>query len=237
MSAETSPAGEADSSNESDANSSTECPTCGDTFKNENAVKIHHTKIHNESIAGVEVECSWCGETLRRKKYRVKDYDEQFCGRNCQGEYYDENMEGENAVRWKGGKEKRECVICGGSFRARPARDTKLCSRECHGKYISQIQSGDGHPNWKGGKINYYGKNWQQQREKARERDEYKCQDCGVCEQELQRQLDVHHIKPLHDYRDGSDDEWWKGANKLNNLITLCQSCHKKWEGIPLAPQ
>lgn len=54
----------------------------------------------------------------------------------------------------------------------------------------------------------------------ARKQDNYTCQNCGKTqEQELEtdnRKLSVHHI-------DGNDTN-----NNLENLITLCNSCHKK---------
>lgn len=228
--------GKASSGNESVSNNSVECPTCGESFKGESGVKIHHQKIHNESIAGEEVECDWCGEILQRKKYRIEKFDKQFCDEKCQGEYYDEHMEGENAVRWDGGKEKRSCEICGDVFEARPQRDRKLCSKECHGVYMRRIQSGEDHPNWKGGSNGYYGKNWNKQRRKARERDNFRCRDCGVSESNLDRELDVHHITPLRKFKERDDIIWWEEANKLDNLISFCHTCHKKWEGMPIVP-
>ncbi|WP_206536580.1 HNH endonuclease [Halorubrum tebenquichense] len=43
--------------------------------------------------------------------------------------------------------------------------------------------------------------------------------------------LHVHHIT-----RFGAFDSYQK-ANRLENLVTLCRSCHLgKWEGIPLRP-
>lgn len=230
--------GSAESSNDSRVDNSAECPTCGNEYKNESAVKIHHAKIHNESIAGVEVDCSWCGETLRRRKYRVEKFDEQFCGEGCQGEYYDEHMEGENSLRWEGGKEERDCQMCGSSFKEWPGRDTKYCSRECHGKGTSQRQSGEGHPNWKGGKVNYYGRNWPQQRKKALQRDQYRCQRCLTGVNELKRQPDVHHIRRIKWFKKNYDaPEWYEKGNELENLVCFCHSCHQKWEGIPLRPQ
>lgn len=56
-------------------------------------------------------------------------------------------------------------------------------------------------------------KNYQQTRLSALERDSYTCQDCGSKER-----LEVHHIVPFRDTMD----------NSLNNLKTLCKSCHVK---------
>jgi len=53
-------------------------------------------------------------------------------------------------------------------------------------------------------------------KEQVRMRDVYKCRECGCPQIENGRHLDVHHI----DYN--------KKNNNINNLITLCKSCHPK---------
>jgi len=78
---------------------------------------------------------------------------------------------------------------------------------------------------WRGGSVNYRGPNWQQQRRKARKRDNYTCQDCGVTEASLGQELNVHHLRPYHEF-----DDNWKEANKLDNLISLCLPCHIRAE-------
>ena len=89
---------------------------------------------------------------------------------------------------------------------------------------------GENSPFWEEGYDRYYGANWQEKRKEARERDGYKCQDCGVSEQELEIPLHVHHINPIKNFDDVED------ANRLSNLVSLCQPCHNRWEGIPLKP-
>lgn len=85
---------------------------------------------------------------------------------------------------------------------------------------------------WKGGRSNtIYKGRWANQRDKARERDNWRCQRCGVKESDISRELDVHHKKP---YRKFEDKE---NANKLENLITLCRSCHGKMERWPVQPE
>jgi hypothetical protein len=41
---------------------------------------------------------------------------------------------------------------------------------------------------------NPYPENWSKQKEIARERDNYMCQECGICQIKLNKKLDVHHI-------------------------------------------
>ena len=75
--------------------------------------------------------------------------------------------------------------------------------------------------NWNNGK-NKYGSNWESIKEKVRERDEYCCKVCG--KKEVDKKHDVHHKIPFKQFNDVAT------ANKMDNLITLCRSCHKKAE-------
>jgi len=73
--------------------------------------------------------------------------------------------------------------------------------------------------NWKHGKSKLHRrlrfKNYFRTREMVFKRDNYECQQCG-----LDMKLNMHHIKPVKDFPELVDD--------LNNLITLCKSCHRK---------
>ena len=68
------------------------------------------------------------------------------------------------------------------------------------------------------------GEEWRSTREQVLERDGYECQFCGVTEEAHQerhdRGLAAHHIIPESD--GGSDDP--------ENLLTVCQSCHRTLE-------
>ena len=75
-----------------------------------------------------------------------------------------------------------------------------------------------------------YGPNWATQRGAARVRDGTICRQCSAPEREG-RQHDVHHITPFRvfGYVPGVND-FYKLANQLENLITLCPSCHRRAE-------
>ncbi len=91
---------------------------------------------------------------------------------------------------------------------------------------------------------NDYGPEWPKIREKVRARDGYKCQVCGT--PEAARQHDVHHKIPFRafirsakssrsipevpDFAPKSGDFGLQQANRLENLVTLCPSCHKQVE-------
>lgn len=77
---------------------------------------------------------------------------------------------------------------------------------------------------------NDYGPNWPEQRDKARARDGYRCRTCGAPERDG-RQHDVHHIRPFREYGYiPGENENYLLANQLDNLITLCPTCHRRAE-------
>ena len=69
---------------------------------------------------------------------------------------------------------------------------------------------------------NHYGPDWPRIRDRVRARDRYTCQVCGAVE--ASRQHDVHHKVPLRVFTSLVE------ANRLDNLTTLCPSCHHKVE-------
>ncbi len=75
-----------------------------------------------------------------------------------------------------------------------------------------------------------YGPNWNAQRTAARARDAYRCRRCGAPEQDG-RQHHVHHLTPFRvfGYVPGRNDHY-QIANRLENLITLCPTCHRRAE-------
>jgi 5-methylcytosine-specific restriction endonuclease McrA len=139
------------------------------------------------------------------------------------------------------------CVICNqafipfsekGSGRTIISLNVLTCSDRCKEEYrktvnaerkdkISTAFTGEKHPNWIGGISFYRGENWRKQRRLARERDNYTCQMCGLTKSKIKRIFkrlpEVHHIIPYRKF--GGD---YEVANSLDNLITLCPSCHTK---------
>jgi len=256
------------------------CPKCGETFKSESGVKIHHKRIHGESIAGEQSTCEICGDDFRHGK----DEAGRFCSHECYGEYKKQAYIGEGNPR----EIKRvtlTCPICEDEFEVQKhAEDRRVCcSNECAGKRRSKIFVGENHQNYterieidcswcgetlerlecrtklhdnqfcdvgcyakwvsenKSGKNHYkykpesekeYGKGWnEEKRESVRKRDNRVCQSCGEEASGYFDKLDVHHIEPADTFN--SDEK----RNAKENLISLCRSCHPKWEQMaPLRP-
>ena len=88
-------------------------------------------------------------------------------------------------------------------------------------KILSEVQKtkiGPLAPNWQNGRsFESYGKGFNNiVKNRIRDRDEYKCQLCGVLEKGGSENLSIHHI----DYN--------KQNNSGNNLIALCRACNSK---------
>ncbi|MBI2952627.1 HNH endonuclease [bacterium] len=126
------------------------------------------------------------------------------------------------------------CLHCGRSFPAptwyvREGLRVVFCGEACRRAWEEGQEEGvlrlDGRPDHRGG-------DWEVRARQARERDGFACRGCGVTEERLGRQLDVHHIVPFRLFPPGAD------ANRLDNLVSLCPVCHARAEaeGIDALP-
>lgn len=163
--------------------------------------------------------CDCCGKTVT--VYESEEiYDNHFCSRKCKLKFHSENIS-----PWNKGINIVEitCDFCSKQI-LRPLSKLKqskshFCSKECYDKWKIKNLIGNKNPNWKNGSIRYRGDNWNVQRKKILELDNYECVFCGSTEK-----LDVHHIVPFRNFLDYNE------ANQLENLITLCHSCHMIYE-------
>ncbi len=83
---------------------------------------------------------------------------------------------------------------------------------------------------WTGEQVEDRGPSWPAQRDRARQRDGYRCQWCGA-EERPGLQHHVHHLVPFREagwIPGENDNHLW--ANRLENLVTLCPSCHRRAE-------
>jgi DEAD/DEAH box helicase domain-containing protein len=78
--------------------------------------------------------------------------------------------------------------------------------------------------------INNYGPNWEGVRAAVRARDHYRCTQCRTPEPRGQEH-DVHHLTPFRvfGYIPGVNDHYLL-ANRLENLVLVCRSCHQRIE-------
>ena len=150
--------------------------------------------------------CKFCNEIFLSRDPRQK-YCSQECAKKAQQ------------------VPKRACQNCGKMFK--PSKPhIQFCGRECSRIGQKRFFGQDNHF-WIDGSNSqtYYGSNWRTQRERALKRDKFTCQRCGVTRKQLNRDLDIHHKIRFKEF-DGN----WKAANRLNNLISLCPSCHRQIE-------
>lgn len=160
----------------------------------------------------VNVECHVCGNEYQRALWDARQNEKNYCP-DC----------------WGNTSITITCERCGQEKEVKRASGQRFCSYECMGEWRSSVQSGENHPRWTGGYDGYYGPNWRDQRDLARERDDYTCQRCGVHEDDLDQQLEVHHIEPFRSFNGGGEMDY-EAANRLENLVTYCPSCHLKVE-------
>lgn len=79
-----------------------------------------------------------------------------------------------------------------------------------------------------------YGPDWDEHRDAPLSRDDNQCRVCsdisGVVSAD---RTDVHHITPIKEFGvfDSESDVDYEAMNHPSNLITLCASCHRKFEG------
>jgi 5-methylcytosine-specific restriction endonuclease McrA len=202
------------------------------------------------------VRCVNCGKQFSKK---IKDLKElNFCSRDCFFQYNHNNHSTviENAVKKE--KVKITCKYCGREFMVYPSRHKKqFCNRICHAlskvipavhiekqctycgkrykttihqllkrdsKYCSKHCMNMGSRKGNRGAYSFY---WRKIAAQIRKRDNNTCQLCS--KHSTGRNLDVHHKRPARLFGDD-----YEAANRSENLITLCKSCHKKVEENPL---
>lgn len=164
--------------------------------------------------------CVHCGITF--KVIESRDKKAKFCSSSCRAKHLSPIINAKN----KKGKNVN-CDNCGKEFYKKMS-DIKLnnyCSVKCMGNHYSEsgMFSGENSGTWNGGKIHYRGDNWSLQRRRARERDNCTCQRCGIAEKEYGQELSVHHIIPFIMFNGD-----YLQANKIGNLVSVCEPCHRK---------
>lgn len=207
------------------------CPKCGDSFNDERSMKIHHSIVHNESIAKENSNCEACGSPF---SYYPSSKPGKYCsdcvekGLSRDINHIDEENKhkfksGKENINYKGGKE-IECHLCEELSWFSPAhikeKENYFCSDSCYREWQSDNYQGEGNPNWKGGYNPNYSDGWWSARREALQRDNKECQLCSSKESFDGRNCDVHHKKPVREFDNPSE------AHFLDNLITLCRSCH-----------
>jgi 5-methylcytosine-specific restriction endonuclease McrA len=169
-----------------------------------------------------EKEGLYCSTCVERERWR-----------------HEPDIEKENNPRWTGGKQELECDNCDANIVRRQSNitgDHVFCSDDCQYEWLSETFTGEGHPNWKGGANVNYGQGWRRVRERALERDGRECVICGTTKEELGRNPDVHHIIPVRAFVETPVTAVFD-AHYLENVVSLCPSCHRQAEFGTISPE
>lgn len=191
---------------------------CNDVCKGRYIGKNFNNYTHRNPEHKISKLCLNCN-----KNYYIpnKRKNSKFCTQNCRAEYYAKDIT-KNQINRK----KVDCDNCNNQFEKKVSdvRNLNFCKTDCMYEYYSKenLFTGSNSGTWNGGKQGYKGKNWLSQRRKIRKRDNYTCQECGITEDKYGQELSVHHIIPFIMFDD------YKKANKDDNLICVCEPCHRK---------
>lgn len=222
-----------------------QCPECGKTFLSLKSWPTNHCSRKCSSKSTVHVHfnsqpigkkfCEICGKEIKKGKWSGV----RFCSQKCFGIHLTKTRTGVPRPEVSGPQPQRykrvskTCPQCEKEFQVKQSQAARrrFCSKACMANFQVGSVSGENNFNWRGGYDPYYGPNWRQQRRNARRRDNYTCQRCGIDENKLKKQLDVHHIRPFRLFKKD-----YKRANRLSNLVSLCPVCHLVTEHTPKPP-
>ncbi|WP_435195600.1 HNH endonuclease [Natronomonas sp. EA1] len=237
-----------------------ECPTCGKHLDTEQGVRIHHTRVHDERLPnrtckGCSTEfydpkaqrvfCDDCNPNAGEHNGNWKGAKETTQCKRCdeEFEYYPSDKKGvycsdcvSSATSFLGTPSyerkdsspvMRRCEQCDGLFSVYPYvvrnGEGRFCSRGCHSEWMSENWRGENHHQWIDGDVTYSGK-WWAVRRLALDRDNHQCRHCGVTKDEIGQEPDVHHLTPIREFDNPQN------AHTLENVISLCRSCHRRAE-------
>lgn len=210
-------------------NSSYEKKYCSDACRRRNT-SYEGTSNPNYNGGKTQGNCEFCGTEF---EYYPSAKKGRFCPECVQTRNWQRppSATGTDNPRWNGGKRPVDCIVCGTTVERYPSNigSVTVCSENCRGAWLSTEFSGPGHPNWKGGTNLSYGAGWSDVRERALSRDGHQCVTCETTRDELGRNPDVHHIIPVRWFID-SDNHEREDAHFIENVVTLCPSCHRKAE-------
>jgi len=198
---------------------------CLGSWQSENKSGENHPAYNK-----VDVSCDNCGEIFKRKPSLVETSEKNFCDMDCRNQSYNDDDDWDFGP--KKTKEDIECDNCGIAFEQYPSRvernEYNFCSKDCHYEFIPKegLREGKNNPYWSVGETQqYYGPNWENKRKERLKIDNYKCLRCGISnsanKERYGRSLSVHHIIPIKQFNGD-----YNSANKIQNLVSLCNSCH-----------
>lgn len=153
------------------------------------------------------VNCEICGKPFKPNASSTGKY----CSIQCVGKA----RLGNNHWRFNEEDRKKICDHCGNEYidsRVNPNR--KYCSQKCY--FLANTGTNHWYYNPDATRNGYPIEFNMQLKKYIRRRDNYRCQICNKTESTNKHRLDVHHIN------------YNKSNNEVDNLISLCKSCHMR---------
>lgn len=169
--------------------------------------------------------CDYCGQNIERVPSHFNDTN--FCSVDCLDAYRYENAKNPKP------REQSKCLVCKSDFlpNNRSGRIQKYCSRQCFETAHKENMRGKNNPAYIDGRnatrTYNVGEEWHKIRMRVYKRDNFTCQCCGVkcisknkamrTGEDTDKIIQCHHIESYDINQD----------NSLDNLTTLCISCHR----------
>lgn len=207
------------------------CHECGKEF----TTAKKQSKFCSSKCSGINREkkkkviCDECGKIYETIPSIYNKNNKNFCSMECKVNNSKRAKRGINNHNYKSVKVK--CDYCGVELEVSYYEYFRLkhhfCNSYCFKKGYGEFYKGKRNPNWnhnltiqermiKRRYPEYY--NW---RENVFKRDDYTCQICG---DSSGGNLNAHHIFSYDEYKDS--------RIAIDNGITLCTSCHKKFHDM-----
>lgn len=105
----------------------------------------------------IEITCLVCGKAKEIPRALTKNNGGRFCSRKCSGIWKSEHLISDKSPRWRGGKIKRTCEICGNEFMVNQHKikilQAKFCSKNCFHVWQKEHLKGENSYFWKGGLV------------------------------------------------------------------------------------
>lgn len=164
-------------------------------------------------------QCDYCSNKFEKYSSKIEDTQNVFCSNDCKDQYKSENLVGRDSPNWQ--RVEFDCDNCGDTVWVYPKDvhyDKHFCDNSCFVQWKRKSA-----PDIEKHSVKH-GSFWKSQRKRALKRDDYECQSCGIEDKKHREKygesLHVHHRTPARLFKSSNE------AHKIENLTTLCASCH-----------
>ena len=205
-----------------------ECILCGKIFttSKKNQLYCSIDCLSKSQIKRITVKCDYCGKDYETQECLLKNKNNHYCSNECKNKAHSLNMRKENNPRYN--SENIKCDYCGKDFFRSESGigEHNFCSPKCYWEYRKIHYTKENHSSWNPNlteeeriKKRHY-EEYDIWRKLVFERDNYTCQ---CCKKDTHNNV-AHHL-------DGYN--WCENKRTdIDNGVTLCNKCHKKFHSI-----